>query len=282
MDLYHYFDKRSGPFKSLTALPPDEADRVHDQIKSERPDSFCAVRDEEYLERRRKCEAVVRERFIAAGGLADTDTPHYMVVGECPWLLSWYEQGDYIRIPVEEFDTGKLSFTYGDMMPVLSPGARGGRDLHDRVFTYDEILDVIDEYGLPQDWNADGTHGYERYIEVHVWTDEPVMTYVKQRERIERYEKIMDEAAQMIAKAEGETDAAKMSGDRYAVETPDDAEHLRDLIAQLEAYYGSEEWKRDYVDDERGLFPPDMKRGVLSEDGIYNLLEAYRELNIDQ
>ncbi len=102
----------------------------------------------------------------------------------------------------------------------------------------------------------------------------------KQKKRIEKYEAIYDEAVRLIEEAAGETDAAKMSGERYDVETPDDAKHLRDLVAQLEAYYVSKEWKRDYADDERSLFPPDMKRGVLSEDGIYNLIEAYRELVI--
>ena len=45
-------------------------------------------------------------------------------------------------------------------------------------FTYEEILDIIDRYGLPQDWNDDGAHGPERYIEVQVWTDEPIKRYI--------------------------------------------------------------------------------------------------------
>ncbi|MBP5662714.1 MAG: DUF4298 domain-containing protein [Bacteroidales bacterium] len=31
-------------------------------------------------------------------------------------------------------------------------------------------------------------------------------------------------------------------------------------------------------DFEAGLLPPDLKRGVLSEDGIYNLLEEYKRV----
>ena len=45
MYLYHYFDKRSGPFKSLTALSEEEAEKVLNQLKAERPDSLCAQRD---------------------------------------------------------------------------------------------------------------------------------------------------------------------------------------------------------------------------------------------
>jgi hypothetical protein len=37
-------------------------------------------------------------------------------------------------------------------------------------------------------------------------------------------------------------------------------------------------WKLDYAADEAGKLPPDLKRGVLSEDGIWNLLSDYREI----
>lgn len=49
-------------------------------------------------------------------------------------------------------------------------------------------------------------------------------------------------------------------------------------IAALNAYYGSDEWKQDFADDEAGLLPKDLKRGVLSEDGIWNVLEDNKEL----
>ncbi|MBR3538822.1 MAG: DUF1653 domain-containing protein [Eubacterium sp.] len=42
----------------------------------------------------------------------------------------------------------------------------------------------------------------------------------------------------------------------------------------LEAYYTTGQWREDYEADERGELPPDLKRGVLSQDGLYNLLEG--------
>lgn len=42
---------------------------------------------------------------------------------------------------------------------------------------------------------------------------------------------------------------------------------------KLEAYYTGEDWRFDFGLDEAGLLPANLKRGVLSEDGIYNLLE---------
>jgi hypothetical protein len=37
-------------------------------------------------------------------------------------------------------------------------------------------------------------------------------------------------------------------------------------------------WKQDFAADEAGKLPSDLKRGVLSEDGIWNLLSDYREI----
>lgn len=47
---------------------------------------------------------------------------------------------------------------------------------------------------------------------------------------------------------------------------------IQHKIKILEDYYDSGLWLRDYEADERGELPPDLKRGVLAEDTIYNLL----------
>ena len=52
----------------------------------------------------------------------------------------------------------------------------------------------------------------------------------------------------------------------------DKQERIQEAIRILSEYYGSDEWKQDFADDEAGLLPKDLKRGVLSEDGIWNLL----------
>ncbi len=43
-------------------------------------------------------------------------------------------------------------------------------------------------------------------------------------------------------------------------------------IRTLAGYYESDAWRADFEADEQGLLPVDLKRGVLSEDGVYNLL----------
>lgn len=58
----------------------------------------------------------------------------------------------------------------------------------------------------------------------------------------------------------------------------DKYERMQEAVVTLSYYYGSDEWKQDYADDEAGLLPKDLKRGVLSEDGLWNLFSDWREL----
>ena len=55
-------------------------------------------------------------------------------------------------------------------------------------------------------------------------------------------------------------------------------EDAQEAIAALEEYYGSDLGKQDLADDEAGRLPADIKRGVLSEDGIWNILTDARDL----
>ena len=55
-------------------------------------------------------------------------------------------------------------------------------------------------------------------------------------------------------------------------------EKTEPLCAELDAYLAGETWKQDYEDDEAGRLPVDLKRGVLSEDGIFYALEEHRQL----
>ena len=49
------------------------------------------------------------------------------------------------------------------------------------------------------------------------------------------------------------------------------------LAAEMKTYYEGGQWLRDYEMDEQGLLPAYLKRGVLSEDGVYHLLDEIRQ-----
>ena len=86
---------------------------------------------------------------------------------------------------------------------------------------------------------------------------------MEQIERISQMEQRMERAAAAVM-------ALSAALDRY--------EEVQEDISALEVYYDSETWKKDFADDEAGKLPADLRRGVLSEDGIWNLLTDAREL----
>ena len=49
-------------------------------------------------------------------------------------------------------------------------------------------------------------------------------------------------------------------------------------IKSLDLYYTGGDWRADFAADEAGQLPGNLKRGVLSEDGIYNVLTDNRTL----
>lgn len=82
-------------------------------------------------------------------------------------------------------------------------------------------------------------------------------------ERIQRMEERMDRAAAALGRLE------------RALE---EYEKCRSDLAALREYLGGEAWREDFAADEAGELPPEVKRGVLSEDGLYDLLGRADEL----
>ena len=84
----------------------------------------------------------------------------------------------------------------------------------------------------------------------------------EQLRRIAYHEKLLTELEQALSEPAAEEELAA----------------IREKADRLALYYASSDWKMDFADDEADLLPKDMKRGVLSEDGIFNALEAFRDL----
>ena len=94
-------------------------------------------------------------------------------------------------------------------------------------------------------------------------TAPPNKMNMQQIERISKMEFRMDRISAIVMELSAVLD-------KYAA--------VQDDIAALSEYYGSDEWKQDFADDEAGILPSDLKRSVLSEDGLWNLLSDNREL----
>lgn len=71
-------------------------------------------------------------------------------------------------------------------------------------------------------------------------------------DRVKRMEELMDKVGEAVEDA------------RY--------EGFESDVRTLEEYY-AKDWRMDFELDEAGVFPKELKRGVLSEDGLFDLLE---------
>ena len=178
MHLYHYFEKETGPFVSLSDLSDDEAQKIIDNLICENKTLAAKTHGGDYMFYRRLIENKAHSLFIKKGGKPIRQTPYYMVWGECQHLKSWYKCGEYIEIPIEEFDMNSISFTYGDTFITYDPSHGKTEEYRQCVYTYDEILEIIKKYGWPQEsWNQDAPWWQPTYIEAQVWSDIAIDKY---------------------------------------------------------------------------------------------------------
>ena len=80
---------------------------------------------------------------------------------------------------------------------------------------------------------------------------------MKQIKRITYMEQILDEATEAVS-------SLSEALEKYSA--------IQDKLQELISYYSSEQWRQDFDDDSAGKIPSNLKRGVLSEDAVYNLL----------
>jgi hypothetical protein len=163
--LSHYYEANIGPFINLSDLNPHQAEKQLARIR-QRGETFASQRSADYLSIRRDLEVRIRELFTQEGGQPIRQRPHYMILGACPWGLSWYVNGCELRMRLDDFPTGIVSFTYGDSFPTIR--FQDGKPYRDQVFLLDEIPGLVLQFGLPQVWNANGEHGPDRYIEAQI------------------------------------------------------------------------------------------------------------------
>ena len=82
-------------------------------------------------------------------------------------------------------------------------------------------------------------------------------------DRITYYEKLMKDAEKKLADFETALEAFSSA---------------QKNLSELGSYLKSKEWMKDFEACEQGRLPSDLPCGVLSEDGIFNLLEKNSEL----
>ena len=88
---------------------------------------------------------------------------------------------------------------------------------------------------------------------------------MEQIERIQYFESLLDRVSPVLANLEEALDAF---------------DDIQADVQELSAYYEGESWREDFEADVAGLLPADLKRGVLSEDGVYDVLSDHYTLTV--
>jgi hypothetical protein len=171
----HNYDPRRGAFRNICDLPGAEAQAILTQIRS----SGQRKLKDNYLHRRLATEAwLIAER---AKRLCRTrlNRAIYFFLGDFADGMDGSRPESFI-MQLAEFSPNTVTFTYSDSMASFATGTEAKhmadrREYHGRVFVLDEIIDLVDRFGLPGDrWKTDHSLRYDKFVEVQVWDDKPI------------------------------------------------------------------------------------------------------------
>ena len=187
--LTYYYMAGTLPFRSLSALPDEQAIEIMCSLYEETVLWSRFIYPAGYLHDRRETERWVREQFRIKGGDPRETCPVHMVLGASQWLVKHGPQdgsGAEIRIPLSVFTERDVSFTYPDSMISIwfgrdKPDAFYLPELHGSVFTVSEIIAIVAAKGMPEeDWDVNLPDDLAPYIEAQVWNLEPLQAYAQQ------------------------------------------------------------------------------------------------------
>jgi hypothetical protein len=128
----------------------------------------------------------MRELFIEADGRPERSAPHYFVLGESSWYRELSPTMRSVTVKLADLPSEVTSFTYPDSFTAMGLGPQFGlphdaKPYHERVYRIEDLEGVVAEFGLPEDEPDKDYAGYEqrpfeKYIEVQVWSDLPIIT----------------------------------------------------------------------------------------------------------
>lgn len=189
-DCYYRADRR--PFLNLSDLAEPQIAAVLTGLADPEQQALSFRRfGPRYMALRRATERRARDLFIAAGGMPERSSPHYFVLGSSDWFAGLYRNVAEVRLPLATLPVESTSVTYADSITALGLGVPLGLPAPDpnhadRVYPLQDLEQLIARLGPPSNAAPQDPAGYdgyqkhrvEAYIEVQLWSDEPVRAHV--------------------------------------------------------------------------------------------------------
>lgn len=113
----HYYVQGTDPWKNIMLLSEEEAFHKAAELAAAHKGmtSYGRFADfRNYYPLRKETDRLVREQFIRLGGKPQLEHPYSFVLGESDYLKTWFDEGDSLRIPLDEIPDELISFTLGD------------------------------------------------------------------------------------------------------------------------------------------------------------------------
>jgi len=179
--LLHIYRKGSKPFQTISDLPEEMALQIMEQLYIEGAVFWERFKEpRSYLSFRKQVELTMRTAFKNKGGKPINEHPIYLIVGRPKWMDivsddKTLQTTEILRVPLSMIKRESVSFTYPDSMVSALMAAEQNPDYyepeyHGKVFTFDEMMDIIEKKGLPgEGWETRMPKHYAHYIEAQVW-----------------------------------------------------------------------------------------------------------------
>ncbi len=184
----HYYRASRAPFLNLSDLPDEQAVAVMAELTRERREGAQQRPfGRTYLEMRRTAEDRLRQRFTALSGRPERRAPHYFVLGESPWFRGLAVDMEEIRVPLGDLPGAQTTVTWGDSFAAMEVTRDFGlafaqKPYYGRLYRLADIAGLAARYGIPRP-ALEGYEGLaaadtpETFVEVQLWSDEPVRRY---------------------------------------------------------------------------------------------------------
>jgi hypothetical protein len=186
MFLTHYYDRADRPFQSLSALSDRHALKTISNLQQRNGLVYRRFKNpENYLKFRHETETWLRNEFIDKGGNPASIYPYYFVINRSIWIEEGYNRNfNKLEIPISDFDPQQISFTYPDSIVSYWLKTQIDKDYyqpeyHGQVFLLDEILKLVDRFGIPdREWQTQSHRKYDLFIEAQVWNIDRHLTSI--------------------------------------------------------------------------------------------------------
>lgn len=185
----HYFEKEVGPLMSICELEPQERNQIIDREKTAQTGFNRFAFGEEFFDFRLRADDLLLELYERKFGQRPERRPFYGVLGNADVVGGLYRDPYKLRISIDEFGPGELTFMCPDHFHLVSWMERGEgtrmfgvqlpKDYTEseypyfgKLMTYKELVDGFVELKVDQHLERERkNNGWYRYIEAQIWSE---------------------------------------------------------------------------------------------------------------